>query len=141
MKQLRIWGFAVLATASLAATAQTSPSLTTAPTAPALEENAADAAVDIDLVITSATSREDLATMQKDLYPKGVKFHYSNITWADGRLTDILVHVSTVAGKDAQAEFNGIAADQEIRLVVRGAGDAQQICLGSDCDRKFPRRD
>ena len=79
--------------------------------------------------------------MQRDLYPKGIKFHYSNIAWTDGRLTDIHVLVSTTAGKDQQAVFTGITADQEIRLVVRGNGDAQQICLGSDCDRKFPRRD
>jgi hypothetical protein len=141
MKQLRVWTLAALAAAPLAAAAQTSPSLTTAPTAPTEASVSGNEAVDVDLVITSATSREDLATMQRDLYPKGIKFHYSNIAWTDGRLTDILVLVSTTAGKDQQAQFADITADQEIRLVVRGNGDAQQICLGSDCDRKFPRRD
>jgi|GEM_PF-3057617 len=140
MKQLRVWTLAALAAAPLATAAQTSPSLTASPSAPTEAPVTAEEAVDVDLVITSATSREDLATMQRDLYSKGIKFHYSNIAWTDGRLTDIHVLVSTTAGKDQQAVFAGITADQEIRLVVRGNGDAQQICLGSDCDRKFPRR-
>lgn len=141
MKQLRVWTIAALAAAPLATAAQTSPSLTTSPAAPTEAPSAVEESVDVDLVITSATSREDLATMQRDLYPKGIKFHYSNIAWTDGRLTDIQVLISTTAGKDQQAVFAGITADQEIRLVVRGNGDAQQICLGTDCDRKFPRRD
>jgi hypothetical protein len=141
MKQLRIAIRAAVAAAPLATAAQTSSAITTFPAAPTSGQTVAEKDVDVNLVITSATSREDLAEMQRTLYPQGIKFHYSEIAWTEGRLTDIRVLVSTTSGKEEEIEFNGITADQEIRLVVRGSGDAQQLCIGTDCDRKFPRRD
>ncbi len=140
MKQLRIWTIAALAAAPLATAAQTLPSNASSSML-TVEPAPSEVEVNIDLDVTSATSREDLAAMQRDAYPQGVKFQYSEIAFANGRLTDIRIMVSTTAGKEIEQEFRGIKSNDVIRLVVRGSGDAQQICLGTDCDRKFPRRD
>lgn len=45
----------------------------------------------VDITITPATSRDQLARMQRDLYEQGITFRYDNIEWIEGELVSIQV--------------------------------------------------
>lgn len=45
----------------------------------------------VDLTISTSTTRDQLARMQKDLHEQGLSFRYDNINWINGELVSIQV--------------------------------------------------
>ena len=89
--------------------------------------------IDIDIHITSSTTRDALSQIQQELHAQGIGFRYDLIHWDAGELQSIRLALRLGDGSMQTANFESLEPETDIRIVIHGTGEDRVFCVGTTC--------
>lgn len=87
----------------------------------------------LNVHITSNTTREELAQLQKDMSTVNIGFRYDMVDWVNGQLQSIRFALILQDGTMVRNAYDSMEAATDVWIRLEGEGENRIFCAGDEC--------